>query len=303
MSADAPPPVEDPPGTIRWRVLLQEATQRLATAGVSSPQNDARRIVEEASGNEGAEFYAQLDALATVRGVARFDQMVARRQAGEPLQYVLGRWGFRELDLLVDRRVLIPRPETEQVTQWALAEFDRHVGERRGPAAVADLGTGSGAIALSLAKERPTAQVWATDQSGEALAVARANLAGLGRSGARVRLAQGWWFEALPVELRGTLALVVSNPPYVGADEQLPPEVIDWEPQAALVSGPTGFEALELLIRAGFEWLAPGAALVVELAPSQADAARDLAIDRGYETAEIRVDWAGRSRALVARRR
>src|SRR5688500_3110506 len=124
--------------------------------------------------------------------------MAERRLAGEPLQYVLGSWGFRTLDLFVDPRVLIPRPETEAVAGLAieaLAAIDR-------PGLAADLGTGSGAIALAMAAERwPHVQVWATDLSADALAVARANLAALGRRGAVVRLVQGDWFGALPDEL------------------------------------------------------------------------------------------------------
>lgn len=292
----------DPPGTVRWREFYDEAQDRLAAAKLPSPQSDARRIVEQACGAEGAEFFPMLDQLATVRGVARFDRMLARREAGEPLQYVLGRWGFRRLDLLVDRRVLIPRPETEQVTEWALAELARFAAASSGPLAVADLGTGSGAIALSLAAEHPTVQVWATDQSAEALAVARANLAGLGRPAERVRLAKGWWFEALPVELRGKLALVVSNPPYVSAAETLPEEVVAWEPGAALIAGPTGLEAIETLIRSAYEWLSPGAALVLEMAPTQAESACELARRRGYREIETRADLAGRQRALLARK-
>lgn len=292
----------DPTGTVRWRTLYDEAQQRLSAAGSASPQSDARWIVEQASGAEGAEFFASLNRFATAGGLARFDRMLARRETGEPLQYVLGRWGFRRLDLLVDRRVLIPRPETEQVTEWALAELQRFAAGNTGPLAAADLGTGSGAIGLSLAVEHPTVEVWATDRSADALAVARANLAGLGRPAERVRLAEGWWFEALPVELRGNLALVVSNPPYVSAAEALPAEVIGWEPGAALISGPTGMEAIETLIRSSYEWLCPGAALVIELAPSQADSARHLAEARGYRDVETRADLAGRERALLARR-
>src|SRR5688500_2404619 len=153
--------------------------------------------------------------------------MVERRAAGEPLQYVLGAWGFRSLDLYVDRRVLIPRPETEQVVEVALAEL-RALGAAK--PLVVDLGTGSGAIALSIAPEVPTSQVWATDASPAALAVARANLAGIGRAAARVRLEHGSWFAALPKLLQGRVDMVISNPPYVADGDTLPPEVADWEP-------------------------------------------------------------------------
>ena len=193
--------------------------------------------------------------------------MAARRASGEPLQYALDRWGFRSLDLYVDRRVLIPRPETEVLAQLALDEC------RRLDAAVAvDLGTGSGALALALAAERPGLEVWGTDVSADALAVARANLAGLGRAATRVRLADGSWFDALPAELAGRIDVIVTNPPYVAEAEMadLPAEVRDWEPREALCSGPTGLEDVEQIVAEAPGWLARPGSLLVELAPHQA---------------------------------
>ena len=115
--------------TIEWRALLDEATARLAAAGLPTPEVDARRLVEQASGAQGSELVLVLDTPASQRGVAHFDAMLARRAEGEPLQYVLGEWGFRHLDLFVDRRVLIPRPETEIVVEYVLAELDRLGGD------------------------------------------------------------------------------------------------------------------------------------------------------------------------------
>ncbi|HEV7887489.1 MAG TPA: peptide chain release factor N(5)-glutamine methyltransferase [Acidimicrobiales bacterium] len=275
-----------------WRELLDEATQRLGS------KLDARRIVERAGGFEGAGFHAGLDQPVTTRALAFFDSMVERRAGGEPLQYVLGAWGFRSLDLYVDRRVLIPRPETEQVVEVALGEL-----RRLAPAApiVVDLGTGSGAIALSVATEVVEAQVWATDASPDALAVARANLAGIGRAGARVRLEEGSWFDALPGLLQGRIDLVVSNPPYVADRDELPAEVADWEPAAALFSGPTGLEQVGEILAAAPRWLARPGAAVIEIAPHQADEAVGLAYAAGFSDAEVQPDLAGRPRALVAR--
>ncbi|MGH1504218.1 MAG: peptide chain release factor N(5)-glutamine methyltransferase, partial [Acidimicrobiales bacterium] len=266
-------------GTVPWRDLLAEATQRLTTAESPDPEVSARRIVEEASGFEGADLFPNLDELVTVRGMARFDAMIARRLDGEPLQYVLGRWAFRTLDLAVDRRVLIPRPETEEVTGWALEEFDRVTDLAAAGGApevrVVDLGTGSGAIGLSFLAERRNAQVWLTDRSADALAVARANLAGLGRHGSRGRLVEGSWFEALPAELAGGLDLVVSNPPYVAPDDELPAEVRDWEPSSALVAADAGLADLRVLVAEAPRWLTAEGALVVELAPVQAEQVAD----------------------------
>lgn len=288
-------------GTLTWGRLAAEAAATLRSAGCESPDVDARRIVERASGYEGGEYHLALDRPASRRGVAHLDGMVARRAAGEPLQYVLGHWGFRTLDLLVDRRVLIPRPETEAVVGHALDELDRVAGNPPDGAVAADLGTGSGAIALSLVAERTRVEVWATDSSADALDVARANLAGLGRPASRVRLAEGRWYEALPGELRGRLALVVSNPPYVAEDDDLPDVVRDWEPAAALVSGPTGLEAVEQVVRDAPSWLADGGAVVVEIAPHQAAEAVAIARAAGFGSADVRPDLAGRPRALVAR--
>ena len=289
-------------GTVTWRELLNEARRRLAESGVTDTDMDARRIVEHASGFEGAEFVLGLDRHCTVRGVAAFDSMMKRRIAGEPLQYVLGSWGFRTLDLLVDNRVLIPRPETEQVVGWALKEIDR-IAEvvRERAIVVADLGTGSGAIGLSIVAERERTEVWATDISAAALDVTRANLAGLGRPAARVRLGEGSWFTALPSQLCGTLDVIISNPPYVAESEVLPDEVARWEPPVALVSGVTGIEALSIVIGDAPRWLSRPGALVVELAPNQAGELSAVATAAGFDEVVIADDFAGRQRALIAR--
>jgi release factor glutamine methyltransferase len=286
-----------------WRDLLAEAVERLTSAGLSSPEVDARRIVERATATSGAEYVLELDQPATERGVGFFDQMLARRLAGEPLQYVVGRWGFRTLDLFVDRRVLIPRPETEEVVERALAELDRVIlaDQRRSEGPVLDLGTGSGAIALSLAVEREGLEVWAVERSPAALEVARANLAGLGSAATRVRIVEGSWFAPLPEGLRGRLALVVSNPPYVAETDPLPAVVAEWEPAEALVPGPSGFEAVEEIVSETLGWLAPGASLVVELAPDQAERAVELASSVGYAAARWEADLSGRPRMLIAR--
>jgi release factor glutamine methyltransferase len=275
--------------TISWRELLAE-TERALFSRV-----DARRIVVEACGDD---WQLRLDEPATERAVAHLDAMVARRAAGEPLQYVLGRWGFRDLDLFVDRRVLIPRPETEVVVDVALETL-----KGRAEPTVVDLGTGSGAIALSIAVETDDAQVWATDASADAIAVARANLAGGGRAAPRVRRVEGSWFVPLPPMLAGRVDLVVTNPPYVAEREvpDLPPEVAHWEPHAALVAGETGLEQLQVIVAEARPWLKPDGALVAELAPHQAEAAVVLAYGAGFTAVEIRPDLTGRPRVLLAR--
>jgi release factor glutamine methyltransferase len=269
------------------------------------PDVEARWLVEEVSGLDRSRWRET----ATAAGRARLAAMVERRLAGEPLQYVLGRWSFRGLNLLVDRRVLIPRPETEVVAEVAIAEGRGlhlpHPRRASGPFVAVDLGTGSGALALALAAELPEAEVWATDRSAAALCVARANLAAVGPSaGSRVHFAEGMWYEALPSGLRGRLRVIVSNPPYVTEAEfaGLPAEVRDYEPIAALVAGPTGRESLEYLVAGGLDWLEPGGALVLELAPDQAAPMRAAAEAAGYAAVDVYRDLAGRDRVLVARR-
>lgn len=289
--------------TVSWREVLLETQKQLVEAGHAGEDaaREARWIVEEASGFSSV---SEFDGLVTVRGMSRHDAMLGRRLTGEPLQYVLGRWPFRTLDLMVDRRVLIPRPETELVAGLAILEIDRIAslhGTATKPLLVADLGTGSGAIGLSVAVERVGTRVWCTDASPDALAVARANCVGLGRPAERVMLTEGSWFEALPVDLLGELNVIASNPPYVSADDALPVEVADWEPHAALYASDRGTADVKTLIAGARDWLSPGGALVLEMAPSQTKPMSDLARSVGFVDVTVHQDLANRDRAVVAR--
>lgn len=327
-------------GAVLWRELLVEATELLAAAGVESAATEARHIVVAAAGDHDAAWHGTLSRPATRRGVAGFDRMLARRIAGEPLQYVLGSWAFRTLDLFVDARVLIPRPETEIVAGHALDELRRRAAElqaalgrepggggaaplrsstragvanARPPAPpsggsgaslllAADLGCGSGAIGLSLAAEQPDVEVVCTDTSADALAVASANLAGLGRPARRVRLLEGSWFGALPGELRGRFDVIVSNPPYIAeGSDSLPPEIADHEPPVALYSGRTGQEATAEILAGVPEWLAPGGAVVLEMADGMSRRVQELARAAGLVDVASHRDLAGCERVLVAR--
>jgi release factor glutamine methyltransferase len=270
-----------------WRAVFDDAATRLRD------RSDARRLVEQASGMNLAEA---LDQPPTVRSMAQFDAMLERRAEGEPLQYVLGSWGFRSLDVHVDRRVLIPRPETEVVVERALEVIDV-LGART----VVDMGTGSGVIALSIAMERTGVTVWASDVSADALDVTRANLAGIGRPGACVQVVHGDWFDALPRELLRGVDVIVANPPYVAESDVLPADVAEWEPRRALVAGPSGLESIEHILRGAPEWLASGGAVVLEIGETQGDRAEELA-RADFRTVEVHPDLAGRPRVLVARR-
>ncbi len=290
-----------------------EVAARLSDAGIIPAESEARFLVEAASGYDADEWLEISDKVPVARAAARLDDMVDRRVTGEPLQYVIGAWSFRNLDLLVDKRVLIPRPETEMVVEVALEEAE-HLGLKRGPRrrltvvepqrtdVVVDLGTGSGAIAIALEAELPDVEVWATDVSDGALAVARANVAGC--AAARVRIAPAdSWFDALPSGLRGAVRMIVSNPPYIAAHEvaSLPEEVAQYEPRGALVAGELGTEALEIVLAGARSWLSEGGSTVLELAPHQATEMSERAQALGYTETIVRTDLAGRTRVLVAR--
>lgn len=225
---------------------------------------------------------------------------VTRRLAGEPLQYVIGHWPFRGLDLVVDERVLIPRPETEGLVDVALAAL------RATEPTVVDLGCGSGAIGLALASELAArgvrARVVGVDASPGALEVAAANAA---RCGVALDLALGDWYGALDEGLAGAVDLVVANPPYVGAGELdgLDP-VLGHEPRAALVAadldGVAGFADVARVVDGALRWLARGGSLVVEHGEAQGEAAAERARLAGLVDVRDVADLAGRPRVLVA---
>jgi release factor glutamine methyltransferase len=273
------------------REVLQQAAAELERAGCPSPRVDAEHLLAHALDRTRTALYLDLDAPLDAADQGRFRDLVARRARREPLAYVLGEWGFRRLTLRVDRRVLIPRPETEVVVERCLellAGLDQPE--------VLDVGVGSGAIALAIADEHPSALVMGFDSSAGALEVARANLAATGLDG-RVRLVEH--------DLRGGFGaarfdLVVSNPPYVGKDEieRLEPEVRDWEPRAALV----GPGATEAIARGAYEALRAGGWLVLEVADGRSREVAALLGALGFEGVSIDPDLAGRGRIVSGRR-
>jgi release factor glutamine methyltransferase len=273
--------------------LLAQTTEQLGDA------NEARWLCEHASGLDGAEFVAAGGEFATVSMVNSLESMVRRRLAGEPLQYVMRRWAFRHLDVLVDERVLIPRPETEVLVDIAL-DLVRGVEAPR----IVDLGTGSGVIGLSLAEELypKVSEVWLVDASAVALDVARANVAGVGRAGAVVRVAEGDWFGALPSSLQGQVDVVVANPPYIAeGDDEVSASVVAWEPHVALYSGADGLDAIRRIVADAPSWLRLGGWLVMEIGYRQGDAVAAL-FGAGWESVAVRQDLTGRDRFVVARR-
>jgi len=269
-------------------VVLRLSTEYLAARGSESPRLDAERLLSKATGLERIELYMQLDRPLTPPELETARELVRRRGAREPLQYVLGEWGFRRLTLAVDRRALIPRPETEILVDRALSlvaglELPR----------VLDVGTGTGAVALAIADEHPGAVVTGIDASGEALELAGENAE---RTGIDARFEHGDLFQGLP---GGTWDLVVSNPPYVAREDlsTLEPEVKDWEPRQALTA--TG--AVEAVARGAAEVLAGGGGLALEVGEGQAGEIAALLETLGFVDIRITPDLAGIDRVVEAR--
>ncbi len=280
---------------------LGAATDALRAMGIEDPRLDAEVMLAAASGRERAALIA--DSRVTVEPAAarRFGEMVRRRLRREPVAYIVGTKGFRHLELAVDRRVLVPRPETELLVEVAL---------ERAPARVLDVGTGSGAIALAVADELPESEVVATDTSAGALTVARGNAVRLGLAD-RVEFVEG------TIPAGESFDLVLANLPYVAERDwaSLQPEVTKWEPREALLAGPDGLDAYRALFAdptvrrteptAGLS--ANGGegvvgAIAVELGEGQALAVAKLMRDAGYARTEFRPDLAGIDRVVIGTR-
>jgi release factor glutamine methyltransferase len=268
------------------REALRASVEAMQAAGIEDPGLDAELLLAEATGWERARLVAEPDAEIPPAATRRFAEMVRRRLRREPVAYILGRRGFRHLELAVDPRVLIPRPETELLVELALELC---------PRSVLDVGTGSGALALAIAAELPDAEVTATDTSAGALAVAAANAERLGLS-ARVALFEG----TLPPG-DGIFDLVVANLPYVSEREWggLQREVTEWEPRQALLAGPDGLDAFRSAVPA---LAAVTDALALEVGQGQAAAVGDLLRAAGYAAIESRPDLAGIERLVIGRR-
>ena len=269
---------------------LRAADGRLAARGVPEPKVDAEWLFAKALGCSRAELALARGRELTPEEEEEAGLLVARRAAREPLAYVLGEWGFRRLTLRTDARALVPRPETEIVVERCLELLDGLADPL-----VLDVGVGSGAIALALADEHPGARVQGVDVSAAALALADENAR-------RTGLADRVVFElgdaaGLPP---GPFDLVVSNPPYVVADEleALEPEVRDWEPRAALV----GPDTTEMVVSGAWHCLRPGGFLVLETHASAARDVAELVRDGGYDGSRITRDLAGRERVVEGRR-
>lgn len=291
-----------PAGSATVADALGAATDALVAAGVPEARLDAELLLAAASGRGRASLIADPGAEIPPAVAREFGELVRRRLRREPLAYIVGRKGFRRIELAVDRRVLVPRPETELLVEVAL--------ERR-PGRVLDVGTGSGAIALALADELPEAEIVATDTSPGALEVARGNAERLGFAG-RVR------FQAGTLPEGESFDLVLANLPYVAERDWagLEPEVTKWEPREALLAGPDGLDAYRDLLApmdAGpAECLRPTfsdqpagpdtQAIAVEIGEGQALEVAELLRDAGFGQVEVREDLAGIERVVIGER-
>jgi len=267
--------------------FIAESTPRLGAAGIETPQVDAELLLGKVLGLTRAELQLERRHELTPDEEAELRDLLERRAAREPLAYILGEWGFRRLTLKVDRRVLIPRPETEIVVERCLELL-----RGRDSPAVLDVGTGSGAIAIAIADEHPGARVTAIDVSDEALTLARENAAGAGFDVT---------FERRDARdgLVGRYDLVVSNPPYVSAEEieALEPEVRDWEPRLATV----GDQHTEAIASSARDALEPGGHLVLEVAAGRGKGIATMLRTLGFHEVRAGLDLAGRDRVVEGR--
>jgi len=276
-----------------WTILevLQWTTARFTERGVSSPRLDGELLAAHALGLSRVQLYTQFDRPLDAAELAALRALVKRRQSGEPVAYITGRKEFWSLDLAVDARVLIPRPDSETAVEEALARV-------RDGGRIADVGTGTGAIALAIAKARPDLTVFASDVSEDALAVARGNAERLGLA---VTFVKGSLVE--PLRTSAPFDLLVANLPYVPTAEVagLPAEV-RCEPRLALDGGEDGLDLVRALVAQAAGVLAPGGALVLEIGAGQAAASTELLRAAGFDDLRTRRDLGGVERVVSGQR-
>ncbi len=273
--------------------IIKRTTEFLEKRGVEGARLNSELLIGHALGLKRMQLYLQFERPLTEAELEKIRPLVKRRSNREPLQYITGETDFSGLKLKVDRRALIPRPETEYLLELVVGRVTTP------PANILDLGTGTGAIALVLATKYPAATVTAVDQSVDALALARENAEALGLT-SRVAFIQSDWLAALPVEAR--YDLIVANPPYLSDAEvrEAQPEVKDYEPHAALSAGANSATDLERIIAEAHRYLAPGGLLACETGIAQHAALQPRAVAAGYARTESLHDLTGRERYLLA---
>jgi release factor glutamine methyltransferase len=281
---------------------INKAEQVLSTHGVPNARFDAEVLLRHALGRDRAWLLAHIQDGLADEHLGIFERAIKRRALREPLQYITGRQEFWGLDFLVTPDVLIPRPETELIMETALGS----VSDRNKPITVVDLCTGSGCIAVSLAKELPSARIFATDTSAKALEVARENARGHGVSGG-IRFLEGDLFGPLEeLDIEDQVDIIVSNPPYVPSGDRrtLQPEVRDYEPAAALFAGADGMDIHRRIIEKAQRFLRGNGFLIMEMGLGQAEKLGQMVRDSGgYDSPRVLKDLAGIERVIVAQRK
>jgi release factor glutamine methyltransferase len=286
-------------GCQRLRRTLAEGARRLADGRIESARVDAEMLMEHVLGMTREQLLTSRDFLLSEVHIQQYREHLRRRLEREPLAYIRGQREFWSLECHVSPEVLIPRPETERLVEIALA-LARELPQTQA-LEVLDIGTGSGAIAISLAKELPSAVIWATDVSPATLEIARSNAACNGVA-ARVRFFHGDLFEAIG-EFTERFGLIISNPPYIRSAEMdvLEPEVSLWEPRGALDGGADGLDFYRRIARQARDYLAPNGAVAVEVGADMGKEASRLFSAGGYKGVAIFQDYSGRDRVVVAR--
>jgi release factor glutamine methyltransferase len=272
--------------------IIKRTTDFFAAKGIEPARLNAELLIGHALGRRRMQLYLEFERLLTEADLEKIRPLVRRRGQHEPVQYILGETDFAGIKLKVDRRALIPRPETELLVELVTGACPKP------PERILDLGTGSGAIALALAQAFPAAMVTATDKSPAALELAREN-AGLTGLAARVTLLESDWYSAVPA---GPFDVIVSNPPYLSPDETAatPPEVRGFEPLHALTAADDGLRELKAIIAGAPSFLAASGILALETGIAQHAALISLLRDAGFSRVESKRDLAGRDRFVVA---
>jgi release factor glutamine methyltransferase len=293
------PPSENDTTPRSRHALLDRAARQLRTAGRDAPRRSAAWLLMEVLGCDRGQLHARSDRTVDPAQIRRFEAMVERCAAGEPLQHVLGYTSFRGLRIQVSPAVMVPRPETEEVAGAALAAIEGVETPR-----VLDVGTGSGCIALAIKHERPDAEVAAWDVSDDALAVARENARRLELDVhfARVDVLEA---EDITGRLARPVDLLVSNPPYIPDEEAetLAPVVRDYDPDVALFAGDDPLQFYRVLAARAPALCTPGAAVVLEAHADHAEAAAAVLEEEGLRDVRVQTDMSGRPRILAARHR
>lgn len=282
------------------RELIQVTADYLGGKDIDSPRLNAERLLGDVLGLSRLELYLQHDRPVAGGELDQFRDLVRRRAGGEPLQHLLGVAGFYGRDFKVARGVFIPRPETEHLVERALALLPADGDPALAPVA-AEIGSGSGIIAVTLAAEAPRLEVYATDVNPAAVELTRANAHRHGVDG-RVQALVGNRFDPLPARLRGALDLLVSNPPYIRrADLAGLPREVQHDPREALDGGDDGLDFYRALAAGAARWLRPGGWLAVEIGADQAQQVPEILGASQLEQVEMTRDYAGLPRVVVGR--